>query len=223
MIGCDQDAAWHPEGDVWNHTLHCVDAFARMRVGDEWEDLVVGFAVLSHDLGKPATTAFIDGHWRSRGHDSLGVPIAERFLRKLTAHEDFIAQVLPLVECHMRPRELFEQSASDAAIRRLARKVVRIDRLVRVARADMFGRPPMPTDFPEGDWLLEQAKRLEVADSAPAPIIMGRHLVERGYKPSVEFKAVLESAYEAQLDGAFFDLNAGQKWLEGYLKEHPIG
>ncbi|MDR2844503.1 MAG: polynucleotide adenylyltransferase, partial [Puniceicoccales bacterium] len=52
LVGCEQDPHWHPEGDVWNHTLHCLDAFAEKRTGDAWEDLVVGLAVLCHDLGK---------------------------------------------------------------------------------------------------------------------------------------------------------------------------
>ena len=58
---------WHPEGGVWTHTLHCMDAFAQNRTGEDWEDLVVGFAVLCHDLGKPSTT-------RNRGWKD---PIAE--------------------------------------------------------------------------------------------------------------------------------------------------
>ena len=56
LINCKQDPEWHPEGDVWTHTLHCMDAFASERINEEWEDLVVGFAVLCHDLGKPLTT-----------------------------------------------------------------------------------------------------------------------------------------------------------------------
>ena len=51
LIGCHQEPNWHPEGDVWVHILHCMDAFARHSIGDDWEDLVVGFGVLCHDLG----------------------------------------------------------------------------------------------------------------------------------------------------------------------------
>ena len=56
LIGCKQNPHWHPEGDVWTHTLQCMDAYSNEKTGDEWEDLVVGFAVLCHDLGKPGTT-----------------------------------------------------------------------------------------------------------------------------------------------------------------------
>ena len=72
LIGCQQDPDWHPEGDVWTHTLHCMDAFATERAGNEWEDLVVGFAVLCHDLGKPSTTRFEDGRLRSKGMKKPG-------------------------------------------------------------------------------------------------------------------------------------------------------
>ena len=122
----------------------------------------------------------------------------------------------------MRPRELHEAGAGDNAIRRLARKVGRIDRLVRVAEADMHGRPPYPVDFPEGPWLMEQARRLEVEASIPQPIVLGRHLIELGYKPSVAFKAILEACYEAQLEGEFKDLEAGRAWLKKYLAANPV-
>lgn len=217
LIGCPQDPEWHPEGDVWIHTLHCLDAFARERVDDPWENLIVGFAVLLHDIGKVPTTQFIDGHWRSRGHDVAGVPLGEKFLRRLTNEAALIEQVLPLIECHMRPLELFKTQASDAAIRRLARKVGRIDRLVRVAHADMQGRPPMPPHFPEGPWLLEAARRLEVEASAPQPIILGRHLIELGHTPSPAFKPLLDACYEAQLDGAFRDLLGGLEFLKSLI------
>ncbi len=60
LIGVQQDPVWHPEGDVWVHSLHCMDAFASERTGDDREDLIVGLAVLCHDLGKPATTVTED-------------------------------------------------------------------------------------------------------------------------------------------------------------------
>ena len=75
LINCKQDPEWHPEGDVWVHTLHCMDAFARENESDEdWEDLVVGFGVLCHDLGKLVTTK----NWRRRKNSlSLHEPKGE--------------------------------------------------------------------------------------------------------------------------------------------------
>ncbi len=222
LVGCPQDPDWHPEGDVWDHTLHCLDGFASLRRCDEREDLIVGLAVLLHDVGKPAVTKFIDGHYRSRGHDTASVKPAEDFLRRLTNEVALFEAILPLVECHMRPRELYETQATDAAVRRLARKVGRIDRLVRVAQADMYGRPPLSADFPEGAWLLEQARRLEVEDSIPKPIIQGRHLVALGYQPSPAFRGVLDACYEAQLDGIFTNAEGGKAFLNEYLAKNPL-
>lgn len=213
LIDCPQDPQWHPEGDVWTHTLHCLDAFARQRLDEPWEDLVVGFGVLCHDFGKPATTyTDEDGRIRSPGHDMTGLEPARAFLERLTRHRELMEAVLPLIETHMRPAELFKTRASDAAVRRLARKV-RIDRLIRVAHADMGGRPPLSADFPAGDWLLQRAEALRIKDAAPKPILQGRHLIAEGLEPGRYFKEILQNAFEAQLDGAFKDEDGAVAWF----------
>ena len=211
-VGCLQDPHWHPEGDVFTHTGFSLDSFAATRVGDEREDLVVGLAVLCHDFGKPLCTSVgPDGKIHSYAHDILGVSPARRFLERITKEKSLIDEVLPLVERHMSILDLWRSQAGDGAIRRLARKVIRIDRLVRVDYADRNGRAePQPEDpSPQGDWVSERAARLAVEDSAPKPIIMGRHLIQFGLRPSPEFKKILESLYEAQLDGEFSDENGG--------------
>ncbi len=209
LIGCEQEPEWHPEGDVWVHTGHAMDAFAKERVGDEWEDLVVGLAVLCHDFGKPATTQMAGGRIRSPRHEPEGAAPTRAFIERMTNQEDLVEQVVPLVTCHLRPYELHRSQASDSAIRRLARKVGRVDRLVRVARADMQARPPLPFDFPAGDWLLERAEALDVADSAPKPIVMGRDLIALGMAPGPAFSPILDACYEAQLDGEFLTHDEG--------------
>jgi len=220
MIGCRQDPDWHPEGDVWVHTLHCMDAFAAERVGDEWEDLVVGLAVLCHDLGKPSTTEDDDGRIRSKGHEQAGEAPTRSFLARMTDQSDLIEAVVPHVVNHLRPQELHECNASDSAIRRLARKVGRIDRLVRVSRADQMGRPPKPfTGFPAGDWLLERAGALAVVYSTPPMIVMGRHLLEMGLTPGPSVGEVLSVCYEAQLEGKFTTLDEGLEFARTLLKK----
>ena len=211
LIGCEQDPEWHPEGDVWEHTKLSLDAFARRRLGDRDEDLVVGLAVVCHDFGKPSTTAYDPkrGRIRSLGHDVAGKEPTLRFLRRLTNEERLLKEVPPLVVNHMRPYAMWQSKAGDAAIRRLARDVVRIDRLVRVARADEEGHPQGATVGASGSedlvWLAEAAERLRIADSAPRPMLMGRDLVRMGHVPSKQFRIWLDACYEAQLDGAFFD------------------
>jgi tRNA nucleotidyltransferase (CCA-adding enzyme) len=221
LDGCAQDPQWHPEGDVWTHTCHCLDFYATKRTGGEWEDLIVGLAVLCHDLGKPDTT-FTDenGRIRSPRHDVLGLPLAKTFLERITRQKKIFEEVLPLVEQHMRPLALYRDKAGDSAIRRLAARVKRIDRLVRVAQADTYGRPPLePGGFPEGEWLLKKTTELTIQDSAPKPILLGRHLLDLGIKPSKNFGKILDQAYEAQLDGVFTDEATGRDYLKRLVAE----
>ncbi len=210
LIDCPQEPEWHPEGDVWIHTLHVMDAFAGERLGDDWEDLVVGLGCLCHDLGKPATTTFEDGRIRSKGHEEAGEEPTRTFLDRMSNQQRLVDQVVPLVREHLKPTALFHAKAGPAAIRRLARRVGRIDRLIRVGRADHAGRPPLPFDgYPPGEWLMQQAQALQVSENQPKPIVMGRHLIDLGLTPGPHFKQLLETCFEAQLDGAFADLDAG--------------
>src|SRR5690606_10395458 len=74
LVGCPQEPEWHPEGDVWTHTLLVVDE-ARRRNGDLDRPRLasVMLGAVCHDLGKPATTAVVDGRIRSLGHEEAGV------------------------------------------------------------------------------------------------------------------------------------------------------
>lgn len=220
LIECEQEPDWHPEGDVWTHTLHCMDAFAGERIGKAEEDLVVGLAVLCHDFGKPATTAWEDGRICSRGHEPAGEAPTRSFLARLTNEQDLVEAVVPLVLTHLRPQALFDARAGDNAVRRLARQVGRIDRLVRVARCDQMGRPPRQFDgFPAGEWLLTRARALEIEQTAPQPLVMGRHLLELGLTPGPRVGQILETCYEAQLDGTFATVEAGIEFAKRLIEQ----
>lgn len=221
LVGCPQDPQWHPEGDVWTHTLHCMDAFAAARIGDDEEDRVVGWSVLCHDFGKPATTFCDeeDSRIRSPNHEEAGVEPCRTFMARLTREQKLIDAVVVLVRDHLKPFELYRNQSSDSAIRRLARRVGRIDRLIRVAEADCSGRPPLPPDFTPFRWLEERARQLEIEASKPAPLVMGRHLIQLGLTPGEHFKRILDQCYEAQLDGAFHSEEDGIKYLKKILGE----
>ena len=196
-IGCEQDPAWHPEGDVWNHTLECLD---RMEKGD----IVVALAVLCHDFGKPYCTKFDPeaGRIRSLGHDVLGVKHTLDFLKRLTREERLLKEVPPLVQFHMAPYSYYRSRAGDSAVRRLSARVVRLDRLLKVAAAD--NTPPEAIA-----WLEGAAERLDIAQNAPKPIVLGRHLLALGMAPGPAMGQDLKALYEAQLDGRFFNLENG--------------
>lgn len=223
LVGVKQDPLWHPEGDVWNHTLAALDTFARERVAvnDDFENLVVGFAVLCHDFGKPATTRFLkkDNRWHAYGHDAAGVAPARKFLERMTNFRELIDGVLPLVLCHMQPIAIWRAKAGDAAVRRLAKRVGRIDRLLRVCSADAMGKATEKNaDLrAAAAWLSERAEALRVSDAAPKPLVLGRHLLALGVPAGPRFKPLLDACYEAQLDGAFSDESGGIAFLEKLL------
>ncbi len=219
LDGCGQNERHHPEGDVLVHTGLCLDAFARRRLGDRLEDLIVGLAVLCHDLGKPDTVAVIDGVIRTYNHHAAGEAPTRSLLARLTRRQDIVTQVLPLVRHHNAPNFFFKDGAGPAAIRRLARTVGRLDRLVRVARADWQGRGDLDCPCPGCDWLLERAADLGISDHAPTPLVQGRHLIALGLEPSPRFKKLLDACYEAQLDGIFTDEAGAQVYVEEMVRQ----
>jgi tRNA nucleotidyltransferase (CCA-adding enzyme) len=220
LVGCEQDPYWHPEGDVWNHVLCCLDAFASQRIGDEWEDLVVGFAVLCHDFGKPITTRCQNGKLTSKMHEIAGIEPTRQFLRRMTNHSRLETEVLPLVKAHMRPLSLFKSRTRDSAVRRLAQSVKRIDRIARVASADRMGRPPvLVRGLPAEEWLIKRASELKVNDAAPEPLVMGRHLLELGLRPGPRIGLILKACHEAQIDGQFSAVAEGIEFAAGVIAE----
>jgi tRNA nucleotidyltransferase (CCA-adding enzyme) len=206
LIDCPQDPEWHPEGDVWVHTLMVVDD-ARQRLVDldPPQENAVMLGALLHDVGKPATTALEEGRIRSRGHEAAGVEPAARVLDRLNVHTmdgfDVRRQVLGIVAYHLAPGSWHKapQVVSDGAFRRLAAKVD-LELLARVAAADCAGRGG-EHDCSAMEWFLERARALGVEHAPPAPILMGRHLIDLGVAPGPEMGVLLKQVYERQLDG----------------------
>jgi tRNA nucleotidyltransferase (CCA-adding enzyme) len=229
LRGTPQEPEWHPEGDVFTHTQLCLDALAAL--GD-WQNSppprrrVLMFAVLAHDFGKPATTQRAEKRgvlrWVSPAHDSAGGPLAESFLRRIGAPLELDAPVRALVVHHLAHHH-GQAQFTDTAVRRLARKLApaTIDDLATVMRADSNGRPPLasPATHARIDELVAKAHALALADAAPKPLVLGRHLVALGLKPGPNFKHVLDAAFEAQLDGAFADEAGGVAWLRDFLQK----
>ena len=223
LIDVPQEPEWHPEGDVWIHTLLTVDR-ARELI-DELpypRQLTVMLAALCHDLGKPATTAFVDGRIRSREHEEGGVQPTIDFLDRLNVHTldgyDVRAQVIALVRDHLKPGEFYKKrdEVSDGAFRRLARKC-ELDLLYRVAKADSLGRNAdwVPRenwyDAEAQEWFIERARELDVSSQAPAPILLGRHLLEMGMQPGPRVGEITKAVYEMQLDGRVQTLDEARR------------
>lgn len=223
LVGVPQEPEWHPEGDVDVHTLMVADE-ARKLIDDlpYPKKVAVMLGALCHDFGKPPTTKFFDGRWRSHAHDEAGVKPTISFLDRLNIHTlhgfDVREQVIQLVRYHLKPGEFFKvrDSVGDGAFRRLARKV-EPDLLYRVAKADSLGRNPdwLPPERRFGseaqEWFIEKVRELQVEQKAPKPILMGRHLIELGLEPSPKFGEITNAVYELQLDGKISDLDSAIK------------
>ena len=223
LIDVPQEPEWHPEGDVWIHTLLTVDR-ARELV-DELpypKQVTVMLGALCHDLGKPVTTAFVDGRLRSREHEEAGVEPTLSFLDRLNIHTldgyDVRAQVIALVRDHLKPGEFFKkrQEVGDGAFRRLARKC-ELDLLYRVAKADSLGRNAewVPKekwyDAEAQEWFIARAQDLDVQARAPQPILLGRHLLEMGLEPGPRIGEITQAVYEMQLDGSVVSLEEAKR------------
>jgi tRNA nucleotidyltransferase (CCA-adding enzyme) len=211
LVACPQDPEWHPEGDVWVHTLLVVDeARARIDSLDRARQVVVMLGALVHDLGKPSTTELVDGRIRSRGHEAAGIAPATAILDRLNVHSldglDVRREVLAIVSQHLAPG-MWHKAPSpvgDGAFRRLAARV-ELELLARVAEADCHGRGGVH-DCSAIEWFLQRARALGVEHEAPTPLLLGRHVLALGLTPGPRVGEVLRAIYERQLDGEFDSL-----------------
>jgi tRNA nucleotidyltransferase (CCA-adding enzyme) len=219
LSGVPQDPEWHPEGDVQVHTELVIDRARELIEELPYpKQVAVMLGALCHDLGKPPTTEFLEGRWRSRGHEEAGVPPTESFLNRLNMHTlegyDVRGQIVALVRDHLKPGELYKQrnEIGPGALRRLARRV-EPDLLYRVSTADTLGRNAdwVPRekwfDAEPQEWFIAQVRELQVEERAPAPILMGRHLLDLGLEPSPRMGEITRAVYEMQLDGRVADLD----------------
>jgi tRNA nucleotidyltransferase (CCA-adding enzyme) len=230
MRGTPQEPEWHPEGDVFTHTQHCLDALVAL---EGWQEAEPGrrrrltLAVLAHDFGKPSTTVRAERRgemrWTSPGHEGAGGPLAETFLRRIGAPQELTVPVKALVVYHLVHHRGHNAGYSEAQVRRLARKIApaTLEELALVMTADSNGRPPL--ESPETLVLIARmrarAQELALENAAPRPLLQGRHLVALGRRPGPEFKPLLDAAFEAQLDGAFTDEAGAVAWLAAHPPE----
>ncbi len=219
VVGVPQDPEWHPEGDVWVHTLHAVDALV---ASPHWPGmavegrLVLMMAVLLHDVGKATCTRteFKGGRERivSPGHEVAGGALAAAFLRRVGFQESWVERVVPLVVNHM----VHSEDPSARMVRRLSVRLrpSTIDELCAVMTADASARPPRPPGIPPSvQRLREAAASLQLQAAAPTPLLQGRHLLARGWTGGPRLGALLKEAYSAQLDGEFSDLDGALRWV----------
>jgi len=226
LSGVPQDKKWHPEGNVWDHTLLVVDRAAEIvkrEKPDEDTALTIMLSSLLHDVGKPQTTEFKDGAWRSPGHGETGKSPSEKFLASCEFGKAIEDRVVLLVQNHMRVEQLYQSrdEVKPATVQRLAKEIqpATIEELVLVARADHLGRGSAKVDFEAGEWLLAKAKELNVNQKPPEPLLYGRDLLAIGMKPGPRVGKALNLISQGQLDGSLFNKEQAFELLsqQGYF------
>jgi poly(A) polymerase len=202
MKGVEQPPQFHPEGDVWVHTLLLLE---KLKPG---VSATLAWGALLHDIGKPATFQPPDpkkpgDRIRFNGHVEVGVRIAEEILRRLRFSNEDTEQIVALVKNHMRFGDILQMREST------------LKRFLRLLKfEEHLALHWMDASSAHGDLrLYEFAKgRYEatpVETMRPKLLVTGRDLIEAGYRSGPEFKAMLEAAEDAQLEGHATTTEAG--------------
>lgn len=222
-IDVPQEPSWHPEGDVFEHSMQALDAAALLQYEDTHQKLIVLYAALCHDLGKAVTTKQIDGKWRSLGHEIAGVELAQTMMRRLTRRHELIKAVTKLVRNHMYPIQFIAQGAKPPAYKRLALKLtpeVSMVVLAHVALADQQGRNPqgplpLQKEVPAITEFLKKAEQMRISYKPEEALVQGKDLM--GFvSPGPEMGKLVKKAYEIQIEEGIQDK---QELIQRILKK----
>ena len=223
LRGTKQHPLWHREGDAFEHVAAVVDQMADIiseKQLAEQDRVTLMFAALLHDIGKPVTLFEREpGVWVSPDHSDAGVPLAQEFLEKMKAPGWIVELVLPLIREHQAHIRLpLGETPTDTMVRRLAYRLAPANMRLwaDVVAADMRGCDNDLTAHSSQPWL-DAAKRLNVYDHPPQPMLQGRDLIALGMEPGREMGEILKTAFEAQLDGEFLTQEEAGKWLRKYV------
>ena len=198
LTGIRQDAVFHPEGDVWNHTMLVLDAAATLRPLAQ-EPLAFMLSALAHDFGKVSTTEQVGEHIRAIGHEAAGVPLAESFVRRLSGDRRLCRYVANMTELHMRPNLMEGQKAGQKAFSRLFDLSVCPQDLLLLSKADRLGQA-ISLDYSQTEAFLKQ--RLQEYERIMAlPYVTGADLTASGLYPGPYFSKALAFAHKLRLSG----------------------
>lgn len=227
LLGVPQDPEWHPEGDVGIHTMHVVDAAARIADRDELdgdERAVLLFSALTHDFAKAGTTALRERNgvprWTAHGHEAAGGPLARAFLERIGIKPAIVEQVVPLVENHLAHSSL-RNDVTPRTVRRLALRLApaNITQLIRLIEADHSGRPPLPAGLPDSAIRIRDMAAAQAVETKPQrALILGRHVLPYfDNRSGSHIGDITRAAYEAQTDGVFSTEEEALQWLSDHM------
>ena len=214
LIGIPQDPVFHPEGDVWTHTMEVLDRATGYR--DQAENAYgLMLLALTHDLGKIVTTEEINGRIHAYGHETEGLPIVETFLRRIVSEKAVISYVLNMVPLHMKPNMVAHSRSSVKKTNHMFDQACAPKDLIWMAAADrplFAGEEEFSGDT---EFLLE---RYEVyRETMSRPYVMGRDLIAAGLTPGDDFTDILAYAHKLRLAG--IDKETALKQVLAYARK----
>ena len=188
MKGVEQPPEYHPEGDVWVHTLLLLEQLPPN------PSLTLALGALLHDVGKPPTFRVAE-RIRFDGHVEAGVDLAHAILTRLRFSHEVIAQVEQLVANHMRFKDA--DKMRESTMKRFLR-LPRFDEHLELHRLDCISSHGRLDNY-----RLVRRRRADLSEEQikPRPLVTGRDLIAQGYKPGPQFGMILAAVEDAQLEG----------------------
>jgi len=201
MKGVEQPPQFHPEGDVFVHTLLLLDKLPQPCPP------TLAWGALLHDVGKPATFRIAPDRIRFDGHVDVGIKMAEEICRRLRFSNDDAEQIIALVGNHMRFAQA--QQMKESTLKKFMR-MPRFEEHLELHRMDCQASHGDLTSF---DFVREKMAATPVEVMRPAPLISGDDLIDAGYSPGPQFKEILAAIEDGQLEGRLRDRDAAMEFV----------
>lgn len=207
MKGVEQPPQYHPEGDVFVHTLLLLD---KLPAGSS---KTLAWGALLHDVGKPPTFRVAPDRIRFDGHVEIGVKMAAEICRRLRFSNEETDQILALVDNHMRFGDVHRMKES--TLKRFLR-LPKFDEHLELHRIDSLSSHGILDAY---NYLREQQHSLPPETIRPVPLVTGRDLIDAGYEPGPRFREILDAVEDAQLEGRVTSREAA---MDMVAREFPL-
>ncbi|MFL6439078.1 MAG: CCA tRNA nucleotidyltransferase [Terriglobales bacterium] len=202
LKGVEQPPQYHPEGDVWIHTLMLLDGLGK----ESPKSLAWG--VLLHDIGKPPTFREAPDRIRFDGHAEVGTRMAEQICRRLRLSNDITEQVSALVANHMRFGDV--KKMKESTLKRFMR-LPKFEEHLELHRLDCSASH---RDLSLYQFVREKLENTPEEEIRPAPLISGQDLIQNGWTPGPRFRTVLQAVEDAQLEGTLHTREEAMSFIE---------
>lgn len=198
LIGVEQNVKHHSEGDVWVHTMMVIDEAAKRR-DKASEPFVLMLSAVTHDFGKALCTEVVNGEIHAYGHEALGLPLVEAFMKRLTGEKALTEKVVRMTRLHMKPNTMAAHGSSVKSTNKLFWDAGEPNDLILLALSDAHGRTA-PRPFFDGEPFLWERLAL-YREYMARPYVSGADLVAAGFRPGKDFGEILGYAHKLRLAG----------------------